>query len=224
MRKVGGQRETPNFQLNGSGCATGNQFGTSEYPDRLENINESNLDCSQNRLDQESLASNSKTMTSGGYRYSRRLDELKRQQAKLDKIKSEKDQLEAYLAYQSEMKKQQQKREQEALEQQAILYNQNAVVIQKYARTWLAKRYVEQLKELEYQNQKALLNQALNEMKDHVRVCGTESKDRFINAAITIQKYARGMFIRKLLKPYFDLMKTVNPMVNALSKVNQSLR
>jgi hypothetical protein len=98
------------------------------------------------------------------------------------------------------------------------MYTKNATIMQTYVRRWLAKRYVEELKELEYQKQKALLNQALNEMRDQIRVVGTESKERFISAAITIQKHARGRLIRRLLAPYFDLFRKVNPIVHCLTK------
>lgn len=103
-------------------------------------------------------------------RFSRRLEELKKQQAKLDKIKSEKDQLQAFLNYQAEMEKEKERKLQEEMHRREILYNQKAVVIQKYARVWLAKRVLVALQEQEYQKQKALLSQALEEMRDQIRV------------------------------------------------------
>jgi hypothetical protein len=103
------------------------------------------------------------------------------------------------------------------------MYTKSATIMQTYARRWLAKRYVEELKELEYQKQKALLNQALNEMRDQIRVVGTDSKERFVSAAITIQKHARGRLIRRLLAPYFDLFRKVNPIVHCLTKFQKIL-
>lgn len=103
-------------------------------------------------------------------RFSRRLEELKKQQAKLDKIKSEKDQLQSFLNYQAEMEKEKERKLQEEMRRREILYHQKAVVIQKYARVWLAKRVLVALQEEEYQKQKALLTQALDEMRDQIRV------------------------------------------------------
>lgn len=157
-------------------------------------------------------------------RFSRRLEELKKQQAKLDKIKSEKDQLQAFLNYQAEMEKEKERKLQEEMHRREILYNEKAVVIQKYARVWLAKRVLVALQEQEYQKQKALLSQALEEMRDQIRVWGTDSKEKFVQAAVTIQKYARGMFIRKLLAPYFELYRSVNPLVTAIANTKLNLR
>jgi len=156
-------------------------------------------------------------------KFSHRLDELKRQQAKLDKIKSEKGQLESFLQYQAEMEREKERKRQEELQKVEIIYNQNAVILQKYARVWLAKRYVAELQEQEFRRQKELLNNALAEMRDQIRVVGTDSKERFVNGAIVIQKYARGMFIRKLLAPYFELYRSVNPLVHILDKTNHNL-
>lgn len=103
-------------------------------------------------------------------KFSRRLEELKRQQAKLDKIKSEKDQLQAYLQYQAEIEAEKERKRQQEIAKLEELYNQKAVIIQKYARVWLAKRYVAQLQEEEFRRQKEMLNQALEEMRDQIRV------------------------------------------------------
>ena len=222
--KVEHQRETPNFRLEKPNIDTNVAIDEDTVID--EEKSQYRLDETHSRLEQDSISSHSKSIgvSSKGYRYSRRLEELKRQQAKLDKIKNEKDQLQAFLEYQAEMEREKQRQEQEAIEAQMRLYVEKAIVIQKYSRAWLAKRYVETLQEAKIQMSKALLNQALDDMVDHVRTWGTDSKDRFIRSAIVIQKYARGMFIRKLLKPYFDLLRSVSPLVKALSKTNDILR
>lgn len=106
----------------------------------------------------------------GVNKFSRRIDELKRQQAKLDKIKSEKDQLQAFLEYQNEMEREKERKLIEEQRQMEILYHQKAIIIQKYARVWLAKRVLLALQEAEYQKHKELLNQALDEMRDQIRV------------------------------------------------------
>ena len=106
---------------------------------------------------------------------------------------------------------------------QHILMTEKAIIIQKYARVWLAKRYVNYLQEQEHKRQKELLNQVLNEMKDEIRTCGSDSKEQIIKSAVVIQKYARGIFIRKLLAPYFSLFRRVNPLVYALSNINDEL-
>ena len=67
------------------------------------------------------------------------------------------------------MEREKQRQEQEAIEAQMRLYVEKAIVIQKYSRAWLAKRYVETLQEAKIQMSKALLNQALDDMVDHVR-------------------------------------------------------
>ena len=77
--------------------------------------------------------------------------------------------MQAFLEYQAEMEREKQRQEQEAIEAQMRLYVEKAIVIQKYARAWLAKRYVEALQEAKIQMSKALLNQALDDMVDHVR-------------------------------------------------------
>ena len=61
-------------------------------------------------------------------------------------------------------------------------------------------------------------------MQDMVRTCGANSKERFIKAAITIQKWTRGRFIRNLLKPYFILFRKVSPLVKVLEKYNTVLQ
>jgi hypothetical protein len=151
------------------------------------------------------------------------LEELRRQQAKLEKIQSEKQKLEAFLNYQAEVDQEKERKENERQMKLQQMYDQKATTIQKYARRWLARRYVEELKEMEYRKQKALLTQALDEMRDQIRVVGTDSKERFISAAIVIQKHARARFIRKLLAPYFDLFRRVNPIVLCFTKLNKVL-
>lgn len=221
VSKFDNNRETPNFRLDQPYV----QHEIAMNNVITEDTQEYRLEDSQSNLGQESVHSNSKSLAgSNSYKYSRRLDELKRQQAKLEKIKNEKEELNAFLEYQAEIEKEKHRREQEALADQLKFYNDKATTIQKYARVWLAKRYVSRLQEIEYQKQKALLSQALEEMTDHIRVVGTESKDRFVRAAIIIQKFARGMFIRKLLSPYFELLRSVNPIVNALSKAHKNIR
>jgi len=107
-----------------------------------------------------------------------KLDELKRQQAKLDKIQAEKTKLQAFLNYQDEMEKEKKKKEQKLIDYEYI-YNMNAVIIQKYSRAWLARRFVNILKaQRQEQEIKTVessekgwssLNAALDEMRDVVR-------------------------------------------------------
>lgn len=114
------------------------------------------------------------------------------------------------------------------------IYHTNAIIIQKYSRVWLSKRYVQILKqkrkleesrtiESPQSNNWSNLKQALDQMQDMVGTCGTDSKERFILAAVTIQKWARGRFIRNLLKPYFSLFRRVSPLVEVLEKYAEIL-
>ena len=194
-----------------------------EDQEEKENIDENKSQMSKFEPNMSSSSLTHSITSKTNSRFNKRIDELKRQQAKLDKIKSEKDQLEAFLNYQKEMEEEKERKKQEEIVKMEKFYVEKAIVVQKYTRVWLAKRYVEGLKEQEFQRQKLMLNQALDEMRDQVRVVGTDSKERFISAAVTIQKYARGMFIRKLLAPYFSLYRKVNPMVKAIEMAKKRL-
>lgn len=165
-----------------------------------------------------------------------KLDELKRQQAKLDKITAEKCKLQAFLDYQEEMEneKKRKKIEVEKVQNLDYIYHINAIIIQKYSRVWLAKRHVQILKETRkleiscsiessHSNNWSNLNQALDQMQDMVRTCGTDSKERFIEAAIIIQKWVRGRLIRNLLKPYFSLFRKVSPLIEVFEKYSNIL-
>lgn len=218
-------RETPNFRIEEQ-----ESMMKSDAKPQFEEIREEPSELQSEKshtkhVPEDSVYShNSRAGEEKPARYSRRLDELKRQQAKLDKIKSEKDQLQAFLNYQQELEQEKERKRIEDLRQLEIKYNNMAIVIQKYSRVWLAKRYVAALQEEEHKRQKALLYQALNEMKDQIRTCGTDSKERFVNAAITIQKYVRGIFIRRLLSPYFELYRRLNPLVQKLTAANTILK
>jgi hypothetical protein len=113
---------------------------------------------------------------------------------------------------------------QEEMRVRQVLMEEKATLIQSYARVWLAKRYTKELQEQQQIMEKERLKRALAEMADQVRTCGTDSKSRFEQAAISIQKVVRGKFIRRLLAPYFDLYRKVNPLVYYLTRANTTIR
>ena len=225
QRKPIEMRETPNFRIEDQESMLKSDTKP-QFEEIREEPSEMHSEKSQyNRGVEGSIYShNSHAGEEKPARYTRRLDELKRQQAKLDKIKNEKDQLQAFLNYQEELEKEKEKKQIEEMRKMEIKYNQMAVVIQKYARVWLAKRYVAALQEEEHKRQKALLYQALDEMKDQIRTCGTDSKEKFVIASITIQRYVRGIFIRRLLAPYFELYRRMNPLVESLKSANIKIK
>lgn len=163
-------RETPNFRIEDQ-----ESMVKSDAKPRFEEIREEPSEHQTEKspfkhpLEGSVYSQNSHVGDEKSIRYSRRLDELKRQQAKLDKIKNEKDQLQAFLNYQQEIEEEKERKRIEEMRQLEIKYNKMAIVIQKYSRVWLAKRYVSALQEEEHKRQKALLYQALNEMKDQIR-------------------------------------------------------
>lgn len=137
---------------------------------KIEDQEMSHTQLNQEDADQNRSSSTLNKSASKPTVFSRRLEELKRQQAKLDKIKSEKDQLQAFLDYQAELEREKQRKEEENQMKLHQLIIEKAVIMQKYARRWLARRVFLSLQEEEYQRQKMLLTQALDEMTDHVRV------------------------------------------------------
>lgn len=218
-------RETPNFRIEEQETVTNN--AARSYCDEINEEQSESHSASMAAQCKNEESYSSHPSAAGDVkpaRYSRKLEELKRQQAKLDKIKSEKDQLQAFLNYQQELEQEKERRRAEEQMQAEAKYNRMAVVIQKYARVWLAKRTFAAMQEEAHQREKALLYQALNEMRDQIRTCGTDSKEKFVQAAITIQRYVRGIFIRRLLAPYFELYRSINPLVTCLASVHTKLR